>query len=256
MPRSAHAAALIATALLCACAGPPGEPPDAGDVALPTGEAGALLAQIEPVELRVHALTRLERAPDSGGRTGNDGGAQRLAVHLELLDQFGQGVKGLGRAVVVLHPRRAGVPDALIGGVQSVAGGVGTVVGGVGGAVGNVVDTVTGRAAENHDRGETAPAGSATPPASAAEAGARGPLDGPLPPGALRYVRDLTQPRANADAFDWVTRCYVIPCGDLTPELLSAASRGDLRIEATFSVLRADGTRRLSRASYVLPAAK
>lgn len=227
----AHAAVLCAIALLGGCAGAPSEPPDAGDVTLPSENAVLLLSQIQPVELRVHALTRLERAPDHARRGATASEAQRLAVHLELLDQFGQGVKGLGRVVVVVYPRRAGVPDALIGSVQSVAGGVG-------GMVEDVVGGVTGR-----------------PPAPDAALTA-GPLDGPLPAGAQRYVRDLTQPRANADAYDWVTRCYVVPCGDLSAELLSAAARGDLRVEATFSALRADGSRRLLRASYVLPAAK
>jgi hypothetical protein len=62
------------------------------------GAAGYLAAAhpLDPSELRVHPLTRL---------TWSEGGA-RLVVHLELLDRWGHGTKGLGVFSVALY--RAG----------------------------------------------------------------------------------------------------------------------------------------------------
>lgn len=177
------AAAAVGAAALGpgACNSAPGEPSDMGDVTLEPAAAAALLTEMEPTEARVHPLTRLEPGPGAGG--------ERLSVHFELLDQFGQGTKWLGRVEIVLSPRRSGLA-AIVGG------------------------------------------------------------------GEQRYVRDLTQPRANADAFDWVTRCYVVPCGDLSDELLAAARRGDLRIDVTFSALLLDGSRRRLGTTFEMPAVR
>lgn len=188
--------------LLGGCSGSAPAPVDEGEVPLTAADATLRLAELEPVEMRVHALTRVERG--GGGMAGASAAGARVLVHLELLDQFGQGVKGLGRVVIELRVR---------------------------GLVGSKTE---------------APPTTDTPP-----------QEQPARAGAVqRYVRDLSEPKPNADAFDWVTRCYVVPCGDLSPELREAAARGELEVRATMSVLRLDGTRRALSASAALPAAR
>ncbi len=189
--RGVLGALALASGALFACQARPSVPPDAGEVALPEGEARAAIAQLEPVKLNIHPLSRLERGPDPEAPSASASpalapdAALRVAVHLELLDRFDQGAKWLGRATIILR-------DA---------------------------------------RGESAHA-------------------------PLTYVRDLIDPQANADAFDWVTRCYVVACGGLPEWAVEAARRGRLRIDAAFSVLKADGTRQRIEGTLTLPEQK
>lgn len=191
---SALVLALAPALSLAGCQTRPSIPADAGDVPLAPETALAALQAIQPATLRIHPLSRLERGPDpaapaSAADDSNPppGAALRIAVHLELLDRFEQGVKGLGRATIILRDARdAGSPA--------------------------------------HEP--------------------------------LTYVRDLSDPQANADAFDWVTRCYVIACGGLPEWAVDAARKGRLRIDAAFSAVRPSGARDRLEATLTLPEQK
>jgi hypothetical protein len=66
----------------------------------PTGAArpgisGASAAAFEPVELRIHPLTRLRELPAQPGKS--------VDLYFELLDRFGHGVKSLGTLTVELR---------------------------------------------------------------------------------------------------------------------------------------------------------
>lgn len=87
-------------AMLAGCASTPSIPADAGEGSWVATDAAFALAALEPVSLRVHPLTRLERGPD---------GEPRIAVHLALLDGAGQETKWLGRVTVML---RVGLSNA------------------------------------------------------------------------------------------------------------------------------------------------
>ncbi len=86
--------------VLAGCASTPSIPADAGEGSWVATDAAFALAALEPVSLRVHPLTRLEKGPD---------GEPRIAVHLALLDSAGQETKWLGRVTVML---RVGLSNA------------------------------------------------------------------------------------------------------------------------------------------------
>lgn len=174
------------SSMLVGCASTPSIPADAGEGSWVASDAAFALAALEPVSLRVHPLTRLERGPD---------GQPRIAVHLALLDSAGQETKWLGRVIVML---RVGLSNATqVSGQAEVAA---------------VIDNPSEQPSGTSDE-------------------------------ALRYVRDLVDAEANARAFDWVSRCYIIHCGGLPEWAVAAAKAGRLNVDAAFATLNVDGTR-------------
>lgn len=62
--------------------------------------AGTMRTAFEPVELRIHPLTRLREDPEVPGRS--------VDLYFELIDRWGHGVKGLGVLTVELRAVSAG----------------------------------------------------------------------------------------------------------------------------------------------------
>lgn len=89
-------------------------PASSGSAAEPAKQRSSAVADLDvllPSKVRIHPLTRLERAPGSP----TDSNTWQIACHIELRDAFGHSTKGLGRVRVELYrpvSDRPGGPEA------------------------------------------------------------------------------------------------------------------------------------------------